>query len=141
MVIATNAGQSAHTLGRHMTAAAMQIPVIQGDHFFSADRNANPIQSTVTTWLIYHILLSMERNQYIVPKEKRAVSQIAPEWDNLAQPVWIIRCRIRYMITAVVAASAREKVVVLKARIPQMAIKGSMRMAGKGGTGTNQCPL
>ena len=140
MVIANNAGQSTLTFGRHITAAARKMPVIQGDHFFSADRNANPLQRTVTTWLIYHILLSRERNQYIVPKEKRAVSQIAPERDNLTQPDWIIRRRIRYIITAVVAASARENVVVLNALMPQMTINGIMRMAGKGGTGTNQYP-
>ena len=77
----------------------------------------------------------------MLPKEKRALSQIAPEWDNLIQPDRINRCRIRKTITALVAASARENVVVLKALTPRMAIKGIIRMAGKGGTGTNQCPL
>ena len=69
--------------------------MIHGDHFFRTDRNANPLKNTVTTWLVNHNLLSRERNQYIVPKEKRAVSQIAPEWDNLIQPDWIIWCWIR----------------------------------------------
>ena len=45
------------------------------------------------------------------------------------------------MITALVAASIRENVVVLNAWMPRMAIKGSMRMAGNAGAGRYQCPL
>ena len=122
-------------------APARQNPVSQGDHFLSTERKANPLEKTVTTWAKYHNLLSMERNQYIVPNEKRAVSQIAPEFDSLVQPEWIRLCKIRYTITVLVAAISRENVVVLKPWMPKVPIKGSMRMAGKGGTGTNQCPL
>ena len=122
-------------------AAARQNPVNQGDHFLSTERKANPVVRTVTTWAKYHSRLSMERNQYIVPNENRAVSQIAPDWDNLTQPDRINCSTMRYTITALVAARAREKVVVLKVFTPRLAMKGSMRIAGKGGPGTNQCPL
>ena len=95
MAMVNNAGHKTNMFGRHKMAAARQIPAIQAGHFFSTDRNANPLNRTVTTWLINHTLLSMDSHQYIVPKENRAVSQIAPELDNLIQPDWINRCRIR----------------------------------------------
>ena len=95
MAIVNNAGHKTLTFGRHITAPARKNPVSNGGHFVKADRNANDIKRTVTTWLKYHNLLSRERNQYIVPKEKSAVSQMAPETDRLIHPDWIIRCRIR----------------------------------------------
>jgi hypothetical protein len=44
-------------------------------------------------------------------------------------------------MTAVVAASTKENAVVLKVSKPHIAIKGTMRKAGKGGNGTYQFPL
>jgi len=48
---------------------------------------------------------------------------------------------MRYIVTVAKAAIASENVVVLNALIPPIAMKGSIRMAGKGGYATNQCPL
>ena len=133
MAMANNAGQRTNTFGRHKMAAPRQIPVIQAGHFFSTDRKANSMKSTVTIWLKKLSPVFMDSHQYTVPNEKSAVSQIAPERDNWIQPVRMSWLRMRYIVTAAKAASTRENVVMLKASVPHIATKGRIRMIGKGG--------